>query len=268
MLDQKEWLSQAQALHEGGKAQIAHSCGSGRKLLIEHKPDGFAAWCYRCSEPGWAPKPRPSLSERIAALSREREQDARLVADIRPPMPAEFNPKEWPDEAKVWLYKAGIDNDWIEELGFYYNEASRRVVMPVLDDRGTLKFWQARGFDPRRPKYLSPALGQDSKPLYKAGAGSGETLVLTEDILSAVRVGQVASGWSLLGTSLNAGQEREVVDFKPERVLVWLDPDAAGVKARRKLVPRLRALGLNAKAVRSNKDPKDFNIDEIKGYLA
>lgn len=274
MLDPSEWLKLAQALPEGKKAMHQHLCGSGRKLIVEHKEDCWKAWCHRCSDSGWVPKPKPSLAERIARLTKQREQDAKLMADIKPPMPAVFHVADWPDAAKVWLYKAGLDNDWIEGIGIYWCPSAERVVIPVLNDRGDLRFWQARGFDPRRPKYLSPALGDaQSKPVYKAvpfrpsEAYSADTLCITEDILSAVRVGEVCTGWSILGTSLNPSQEAEIVNLRPSRVLVWLDPDEAGVHGRRKIVPHLRRLGLDAKAVRADLDPKCYPVDEIRRKL-
>lgn len=271
MLDPREWLEAAQQLPLGGKSAIVHICGTGRKLLIEHKEAGWAAWCFRCSEPGFVPKPKPSLAERIALLNRQREEDRKIEASIKPPMPAEFNPTEWPDEAKVWLYKAGLDNDWLEHLGFYWCPPARRVVIPVLDKSGALAFWQARGFDPKRPKYLSPALPPGvNKPIYEADPcrptedRRADVLVITEDILSAVKVGEVAAGWSILGTSLNALHEAEIGKYGASRVLVWLDPDDAGIAGRRKIVPRLRALGIDAKSVRADLDPKCYPTDEIR----
>lgn len=271
MLDPAEWLVKAQSLPLGGKSSIAHGCGTGRKLLIEHKEAGWAAWCYRCSEPGFVPKPKPSLAERIAKLSQQREVERRIMSNMAPPMPAVFSVDDWPDVAKVWLYKAGLDKDWIENIGFYWNPKLERVVMPVLSDLGSLVFWQARGFDPKRPKYLSPELGPGMfKPVYKAvplrpdPGRRADTLVITEDILSAVRASEVAQGWSILGTSLTPFSEAEIVKFGASRVLVWLDPDEAGVNGRRKIVPRLRALGIDAKAVRADLDPKCYPIDEIR----
>jgi len=270
MLEPADWLALAQALPVGGKASHVHACGPGRKLLVEHKPNGYAAYCYRCGIPGWVPKAKPSLAERIKALNKRRDIDSKAINSIKPPMPAVFDPNDWPIEARVWLYKAGFDNDWIRDLGFYWHEGLSRVVMPVLNDLGALAFWQARGFDAALAKYLSPSLGADqSKPLYKAEPfrpvdRQADVLCLTEDILSAARVGEVVTGWSLLGTKLTALSEAEIAKFGASRVLVWLDPDEAGVTARRKIVPQLRAMGIDAKAVRADLDPKLYPLEEIR----
>lgn len=272
-LSLESWLPQAQALALGERASGQHECGEGRKLLVEHKEDGWAAWCYRCSDAGWHPKPRPSLAERIKALTEQRSKDAAIRATIRPPMPAVFDTRQWPECAQVWLYRAGFDREWIEDIGFYWCPEAKRLVMPVLDDAGALVFWQARGFDPARPKYLSPDMAGSPKPVYKAAPiravadFQSDVLCITEDILSANKVGQVCHGWSILGTSLTPLSEREIVELAPSRVWVWLDPDDAGIKGRRKIVPRLRALGIDAKSVRAELDPKCYPLDEIRKKL-
>ncbi len=176
-------------------------------------------------------------------------------------MPAEFDPSAWPLAARVWLYKAGLSNDRIKELGFYWNSRMSRVVMPVLDGL-KVRYWQARGFDKDRAKYINPKV---YKPMFKVGAGP--VLVLTEDMLSAVRVGEVTAAWSILGTSMDDAKIAQVVATGLP-VRVWLDPDSAGLRGRRKLVPRLRAYGVNALAVKAERDPKLYSKEEIKRFLS
>jgi hypothetical protein len=259
MLTLQSWLPAAQELTLGQRIRVPHDCGDGRVLLVEHKDDCWSAWCHRCSDKGWHPKPTPSLAERLAKLKTAISADDEAATTVAPPMPAEFNPSLWPDKARVWLYKAGLSNERIMELGFYWNPAMRRVVMPVFNDR-VLVYWQARAFDDR-PKYINPPV---AKPLYKQG--SGNVLVLTEDILSAARVGEVTAAWSILGTSADDSFITEIVATGLP-VRVWLDPDKAGLKGRRKLVPKLRAYGVDATAVKADLDPKFYSKQEILQFL-
>lgn len=236
---------------------MAHDCGDGRTLIVNHKDTGYSGYCFRCSDDGFQPHPQPSLAERISRLRAVEGAEQAAEADSRPPMPAEFNPSVWPLRARVWLYQAGLSNDRIHELGFYYNERLDRVVMPVLDGPN-VRYWQARGFDKDRPKYLNPPI---DKPLFKVG--SGPVLVLTEDMLSAVRVGEVTEAWSVLGTAADDTKIAAIIATgKPVRV--WLDPDSAGLKGRRKLVSKLRAYGVDATAIKTAKDPKFYSSQEIR----
>jgi DNA primase len=175
-------------------------------------------------------------------------------------MPAEFDPSLWPLPPRVWLYRAGLSNARIQELGFYWNAGMRRVVMPVLEG-AKLVYWQARGFDSNRPKYINPPV---DKPLYKLG--TGKILVVTEDMISAARVGEVTEAWSILGTSVDDAKISALVR-RGLPIRVWLDPDKAGLKGRRKLVPRLRAYGVDAVAIKADRDPKLYSKEEIMKYL-
>lgn len=262
-LDPAEWLHHAEKLERGEKAMVSHSCGSGNKLLVENADAGFKAWCYRCGIGGFKSHPRPSLDERIAALREQRSADKAVEADPRPPMPTNFDPSSWPLQPRVWLYKCGLSNQMIRDAGFYWCDRIKRVVLPVLNG-SKLVYWQARGFDPDRPKYLNPKI---DKPVYKSGPYNFGPIVLTEDILSAVKVGQVAEAWGLLGTRLDPSVAAEIARTgRP--VLVWLDPDDAGLKARRKIIPQLRALGVDARIVRASRDPKYYSWAEIKELVA
>jgi DNA primase (bacterial type) len=189
------------------------------------------------------------------------QADEAAALDVRPPMPAEFDPSSWPLPARVWLYKAGLSNQRIIQLGFYWNPRMSRVVMPVLDGQRLL-YWQARGFDKDRPKYINPPI---DKPLYKQG--SGPVLVLTEDMLSAARVAEVTAAWSILGTSLLDDDKINDIIGTGLPVRVWLDPDGAGLKGRRKIVPKLRSYGVDAVSIKTAKDPKLYSKEEIIKWL-
>lgn len=261
MLDPSGWLSLAQTLEVGQKAMHQHDCGEGKKLLVEHKEDGWGAWCYRCSEPGWVPHPPPSLAEKLARLKAKQVRDVVAKANVDPPGPMNFDASTWPKAAKLWLYKVGLSNPEIRKLGFYWNENMERVVLPVLDGLKVC-YWQARTFDPDLPKYINPSV--NPKPMYKIG--EGPVLCLTEDILSAVKVGRVTEAWSLLGTSISASSAAEIAQ-KGKPVRIWLDPDGAGIKGRGKIVKDLRAYGVDARIIRANLDPKFYQTQQIKEYL-
>lgn len=260
-LDPREWLEAAQLLPVGAKAAIQHSCGDGDKLLVEHKAKGWSAWCYRCSLDGWVPHPAETTAEKIARLKAVRVVEETLQRDTRPPTPAVFDAGLWPDEHRLWLYKAGIGKRLIEKHGIYYHERSDRVVIPVIRD-GKLVYWQARSQDKSRPKYLNPSV---DKPIYKVG--EGPTLVLTEDILSAIKVGQVTAAWSILGTSVTDSIVKEVMRVGSP-VAIWLDPDGAGIKGARKLRRELAPLVTqDVRVIVSDKDPKLHSRKEILGKL-
>lgn len=256
-----EWLAQAEELAPGRRRRVNHICGGGRTLVIEHKPDGYSAWCFRCSDKGWHPHPQPSLTERIARLTAERAADSAAEARVAPPAPTSFDPREWPLAARVWLYKAGFSNDTIQRHGIYYAAALERVVLPVL--RGSeVIYWQARGFDRDRPKYLNPPI---DKPL--AWFGSGGPLVLAEDYLSAARVGEVATGCAVLGTSLGDEHVVAIAGRAAGPVVIWLDPDAAGRKGAARMARQLNLAGHPTRLLHTPLDPKLYSRTQIEEFI-
>lgn len=265
-LDPDTWLEQAQALDEGKRIRTTHTCGEGKVLYVDHKAKGWGAWCVRCNDSGWVFRPQESLTQRLARIKATRAVEDVVTANTQPPTPANRDPSSWPLEQRVWLYKAGIGNDKIKALGFYYHEPTKRVVLPVYDGSRCV-YWQARGFDPDRPKYLNPGA---SKVVYRAAPADANytklPLVLTEDILSAVRVGEVCEAWCLMGTSIPDSVLAKIMALK-RPVLVWLDPDAAGLKGARKFVPKLRAYGVDAKSIQLTRDPKFHSIEEITAVV-
>lgn len=253
-MDGREWLAHAQALKEGGTRKVAHACGPGEPLQINHKRAGWSAFCHRCKHADFVPRPAESLPEKLARLALIRAAEDDIAVSPELPMPAVHEPQAWPLDAAVWLYKAGISNADIERLGFYWNPKLSRVVLPVRDDAGRCVYWQARTLDRTNPrKYVNPRV--DKRRLI-AKYGDGPSIVLTEDLLSAYKVSLAGvAGWSLLGTRLNDYTAAQVLAAR-KPVFVWLDPDAAGQGAAAEIMRMLRAYGVSARNIVSTKDPK------------
>lgn len=264
MLDPRSWLDQAKTLEIGRSMRVDHDCGSGRTLKVDHKEHGWGAWCWRCNDDGWVPHPEESLAQRLARLTAVRAVEAEASRSVALPTPIEPDAALWPREARLWLYKIGMSNDDIREAGYYYCTRLERVVLPVLD-KGRVVYWQGRNITPKdgRSKYLNPLV--DKSSLF-ARYGEGKEIVLTEDILSAWKVGRVQAAWSILGTSLAKPQVLAILeDGRP--VCIWLDPDAAGQRAAAKIFKQLNAYGVDARVIRSDTDPKLLTRDEIRRRL-
>lgn len=273
MLPPSDWLAKAQELDEGRSARVGHACGPGRVLSIRHEAHRWSAYCFRCGEPGIVDKPTETLGEWLARRKSEREADEALASSVTLPVPTNFDIDSWPEEARVWLYKAALGRPEIKRVGAYFHEPSGRVVLPVLDGE-RVAYWQGRAMgwkpDDPRPKYVNPNVDRSR---LVAKYGTGRVLVLTEDILSAFRVGKHTEAWSLLGTKLPEPVAVQIVS-RGGPVLVWLDPDwqypagkRPGVIAARAIVKQLTGYGVNARYVLSRADPKLLSDREIRRFL-
>jgi DNA primase len=209
------------------------------------------------------PVPAPSLEERLARIERMRVQDASIGIGldgnrVELPMPQVREVSEWPDGAALWLYKAGLSKADIGRLGIYYHPPTERVVLP----HGA--YYQARAWQPgRAPKYLAPT----PKPSnLLVTFGKAECATLTEDMLSAMKVGDVGEGWAVLGTAVSDHMIAALLK-RGTPVNLALDPDAAGRKGARKYAKQLRAYGLTVRDILFPRDPKLMFRSELKEYL-
>jgi len=261
-LTRESWLPQALLLDEGRSARVAHDCGDGRTLHIT-RDAGLRAWCYRCSEGDSAPPPRESTADTLARMARQRAADE-AAAHPALPEPRVYTVADWPPGAALWFYRAGLGKAEIGKLGAYYHPPTDRAVLPVLR-AGVAVFWQARAWQPgRQPKYLGPAAG---KAHVIARYGAAPTVTLTEDLLSAFKVGQAGGeGWAVLGTVVNAAAVVELLR-RGQPVRTWLDPDAAGRRGAAKIAKQLRAYGLTVRDVVSDLDPKLHTLEQIKEQI-
>ena len=263
LLSLNSWLPLAQSLSLGQSARVNHDCGGGRTLTIKHNEDGLGAFCFRCNDRGWQPPPPVSLAERLAKLAKQSEVDNKVSSSCTLPEPRVTQWSEWPEQSRLWLVKAGLTSADLPRLGAYYHPPSERVVLPVYGATGGIAFWQARATDKRLPKYLAPPLDKSAVvPMY----GSASEVTLTEDILSAYKVGLVGEGWSMLGTSLSR-YTLSLLIARQCKVNVWLDPDPAGNKGATKTLAMLRASGVTARKIISRADPKLLSRSEIKELL-
>lgn len=113
------------------------------------------------------------------------------------------------------------------------------------------------------PKYIGPTPRPAS---LLARFGSGRVPTLTEDILSAMKIGKAGHlGMPILGTSLSNAYRVELLRIG--ECNVWTDPDAAGRKAATKIIRQLSGWGVACRNIVSARDPKKHTIDEIKEYL-
>ena len=187
--------------------------------------------------------------------------NANFVAS-EPELPADFT-NAIPAKGVVWLTKGGLHYEDYSAFNFGYSARLGRVIMPVY--RGdSLVAVQARAIiNGVRPKYLGQ-VGPGRRPTFRDERQNSSTLVLTEDILSAVRVGKVTPAWSLLGTNLMPSVVADIANSKYKEVKIWMDADQAGVDARRKMLTQLQDVGVPTSLILTSKDPKHHELSVIK----
>ena len=153
--------------------------------------------------------------------------------------------------AKQWLRKYGLTEQETSAYGWndYYD-----LCYP-LPDGG----WVCRGFG-KGWKYR--VIGKRTFPIFFNS--SSQTIVFTEDIVSAIKVSRHSTAIPLLGCSVQT--EHLTLANKYGKVFkLWLDPNKRKEAIQQCL--RLRSLGVNITPIFSEADPKELSDKEIKEKL-
>lgn len=262
------WFESVKDLRPGGKRRL------GDGFLASFNGRAYMRYDFREKVPEvW--EPQMTLAERTANIVALREaEDSAIQSSELPELM--LHPRDWPVEARNWLYKAGISNAGISAMGVGWSPRMDRVVVPVRMLDGTSQ-WIARRETGKNattsiaaPKYLFP------KGMKRGGGtvlyGKAELLagpvVITEDYLSSWRVTKDTGlpSVSALGTTLDRDAIVKIAAQFSAGIL-WLDPDYYGQLGARQLTQKFGALDFPIRNVVSLRDPKNHEPGEVQDYV-
>lgn len=271
-----------------------HHCKTGRgndKLYIKRIDNGAVAYCHHCGERGYASNRvlgtstfKGISSYKSPAIAGQYDSSAyssggnlsvegSTGTDTGPssklyyPIDARNQVRHWTsNEAKIWILQYGLTMDVIDSAGICWSDKFSSILFPRYLD-GNLVAFQARRFpNEGGPKYVTYG---DSASLYDAlrGSTSVDTLVLVEDYLSGLKVSQIAPAFVLNGTGLKDTQLTYLLkDYS--KFVIMLDNDNWQVKTSQfKLLKRISTFAKKANIVEVTKDPKEYELAELKTLL-
>jgi len=243
-----------------------------RRLRIYIGAEGTKRYhCYKCGQDGF-----------VKGKIKVTQQQPKVVVD-KPVAGVTI-----PLEKRVWLYKYGVTDQEIEAYKIRYSTQNDAIILQVYDDHG-LALQQLRYLGDAKIKYKTIPCRPDLKykPMFisdrdlsaisiasakqeefRHSKSKAKTLVLTEDILSAIKVSRLDGvvGVSLLGTSISPGQVMQLKQLGVERAYIYLDNDNAIVKKQQVKIKRMLTNYLNCDTtiVRVGKDPKELTMNELR----
>lgn len=250
-----DWQSMAKALPYGASRKVEH-CGSSPAARINHSNAGISLYCFRCGEQEFIPHGPRSAAEILAA--RAATEELREARDI-PKRCQGLTEEGVPSEALLWTLRTGLTpEEATNAYGFKYDPKTRRVLIPL--DGGFI----ARAVFKEHPKYIRS--GSMDQEIWEQRVDEDHTVVITEDILSAIKV--YRSGFSsiaILGTSVSTTAASRIGAYK--HVICWTDGDKAGDAAWLKLRKRMALYDVKLSRIRTDDDPKNISITEIKRLI-
>jgi DNA primase len=130
-------------------------------------------------------------------------------------------------------------------IGFYAGPGllSRRVVMPIHDERGRLVAYCGRSLDGTEPRYRFPAGFAKSQVLFnlhRAAAEGEEAVIVVEGFFDCLKVHQAGfrSVVALMGSALYERQRRLLIE-RFRQIVLMLDGDQTGRRASEMIAARL-----------------------------
>ena len=225
-------------------------CGSRDNLA---RYDDGSAFCFGCKYT----EPRNKIPEK-------EKINANDTLSFR-----STTPREYPSHVVQWFSKYGLDIAECLGRGIVYEFRRNQVIFPFTSEEGELCCYQARNFDSRRAsqaKYYNVGAKEEAFPLYKSSSNSaGRSAVLTEDALSAIKVARQFDAMPLLGVTISAKKLARLKAHGYEKIIVWLDRDKW--REANNIADMCKWIGMSAKTVLTDLDPKEYSNDEIRSYV-
>lgn len=163
-----------------------------------------------------------------------------------------------------WLISYGLTVSDILHNKVLWSEKRKQIIFPFYD-KETLIAYQARNFAPSASiKYFTKGKLDQVYNFYRATAEKTNRLVLVEDCISAIKIARQVDAMPCLGSDLPIDKLNRLVGLY-DSFLIWLDYDM--YKSAWRLQDRFKLLGVEAHVILTELDPKEYNDEEIKGYL-
>lgn len=264
------WFEDVKHLKPGGRRRL------GDSKLVSFNGKGYHLWDFR-EKQSEVYEPQLTLAERLETVRQQREQEDEARQHVELPLKdAMQHPQDWPLDARVWFYKAGINNEEIAALGAFWSPPMGRVVLPytsVYSEPAWIArdpFWSKGGFK-ASTKYLFPfgVKRSGGARFFALGdAYSSVGVVITEDALSAYRISRDTDYDAVAAQGTSLDRDTIVLLMRQYRdVAIWLDPDKYGQLGAQKLRDSFANLGVTVRNIVSDRDPKLLEPHAIREAL-
>jgi len=268
-LKHKEFLPFAP---DSGWVRVNHEssdCGGDSKSMkIEVQGDGnIFAYCHRCGKSGNYGSPyhtsrkdkkghsgrgttSPTDTERSQGYKRSRSDMA-----------------TWSEEARSWILSCGLSRREVIANAIRYDKEIDGIYLTVFNGTADIGYILRR-FNYAGPKYIND-FDNDASPriCVPRPVVASSTVVLVEDILSAIKVGRQYAAIALLGTGCDIRSINWLIkNYK--RFIIFLDDDNKIVKRQQRVLKNtLGMLGESRIITGVGKDPKHLSNSELREII-
>lgn len=249
-------------LEEGHSAKYNHvTCLMGedtrKRFGVKHVDDAYLWHCFNCGDSGYyRPKETTSRMKLMGAKAIRVPASGKDLSEIYEDAKTNYN--DFDIRGQLWLAQYGFTEEECSSFGI--REYRDGIILPIWNC-GVYVGYQVRRYD-KQPKYLT--YNKDNSIQWLLTNTGNKTLVIVEDLLSSYKLW--AAGYAslcLLGTKLNKSHITQTMLDNYDRVVIWLDDDAAGHAGAMTL---FRELSPTFKVVTSMNmaQAKEINLESLK----
>ena len=222
-----------------------------QRLYVKAVDTGWIAYCHHCGKSGFLRTSpyRVGMSGDIHYPADE----TRTYKDV----PSKYkgaslivDPVEFPVEQLLWLYSYGFTDADIKYFNVKVSKVDGSIVIPHADGWNESHAYYVRRkytdhFD-RGPKAILYKQYPDKHFVWyhiKTSKTVSPDWIITEDPISAMKLCKCSANViSLMGTNLTDEVKKFLTDRGAKRILIYLDPDTAGMKAALKIRKQLQSI--------------------------
>jgi DNA primase len=261
-----------EAFHANLKRNIFHcfSCGASGSVL------DFVAAMERCSLRDAALKLASETAAPLQPTTTPPTAKPLVTKKNKAPAPLGFTLRGI-DRSHPYLASRGIQTATAEQFGIgcYRGSGifSRRLVIPIHNDRGELVAYCGRALDDAsQPRYRFPSGFSKSEILFnlhRAVATGQPAVVVVEGFFDCLKLHQagVPAVVALMGAALYDSQQRALLQHF-QRVILMLDGDPAGRRATASLNARLQhSASVRVIHLPDGVQPDQLSTEALRGIL-
>ena len=252
-----------ESIEEGKEWKVNHvTCPAGEdtksRLYVKKVDDSYLWHCHNCGDSGYY-RPKDTV-KRIKETTTEYVYKDGVVnlGDSYDRLSKQTDIDKMPTSAQLWLSRYGFDQGLTSRYGICYIQGVRGgVVLPTFDGID-INGYQIRTFNTKY-KYITYTNHKYSYLFNEHNTNN--TLIVTEDLLSSYKLHSAGfSALCLLGTSMS--DQALAICKTYDKVVLWLDDDAAGHSSMMKLTKEIAPMCANTTAIISAQ-PKEHSTNQL-----
>jgi len=257
-----------------GSVRINHESsvcsGSSKSMVIRREKNGdIVAYCHRCGKSGSYRSPFFKGDLLGKDTRRERGRDNEGYRNFESESSSFISSvtawDKWPRHVRMWLQGFGISEVESVRNSLSYNEEIDELMIPIRNTKGLVGYL-CRTFTSKTRYYATFKNSACSFWLSTGYGHDSDTLVITEDVISAIKCARYLPAMALLSTKIMNCAMSEIVN-RYKHFIIFLDDDTPLVKENQRALRNKLELFGDVRIVTVGRDPKRCTGAELKEVL-